>query len=203
MEKLNETYLDSNVKLLECYEIKFQHKVDEKISSALALSQVELATKIDSVKKVLENIFSLYTKLCNPTLFTQEVRSHIVNLESHMQSTGITLPRSPAQSDNFFRNLLISQSQLAVLHADEANIKSKLFSIQSILTPCMEILHKELVFSETLMKKDPHLSTHEGLVHLATELAIQIKSLEVARDNWDANLKVMLKVHNFFWTNTL
>ena len=49
---------------------KFQGKVNEKTSSEIALSQVELATKIEKAKKVLENIFSLYTKLCDPTLFT-------------------------------------------------------------------------------------------------------------------------------------
>ena len=40
----------------------------------IAPSEVELATKIDSVKKVLENIFSLSTKLCDTKIFTQEVK---------------------------------------------------------------------------------------------------------------------------------
>ena len=62
----------------------------------------------------------------------------------------------------------------------------------------MEILHKELAFSKTLIKKDPHISNHEGLVQLVAELAIQIKSLEVACDNWDAALKIMLEVHKTF-----
>ena len=38
VEKLNDTNLDSNVKLLEWFEMKFQHKVDENISSVIALS---------------------------------------------------------------------------------------------------------------------------------------------------------------------
>ena len=38
VEKLNDIDLDSNVKLLEWSKRKFQHKVDEKISSAIALS---------------------------------------------------------------------------------------------------------------------------------------------------------------------
>ena len=63
---------DANAKLMEWSKKKFQAKVNEKISSEIALSQVELATKIEKVKKVLENIFSLYTKLCDPTIFTQE-----------------------------------------------------------------------------------------------------------------------------------
>ena len=52
----------------------------------------------------------------------------------------------------------------------------------------MEIMHKELGYAETLLKKDPNLSTLDGLVHLATELAIQLKSLDVVCDNWDATL---------------
>ena len=49
---------------------KFQENVIEKISSVLALSQVEMAKKIGKVKKVLENIFSLYTIFFDSTLFT-------------------------------------------------------------------------------------------------------------------------------------
>ena len=62
----------------------------------------------------------------------------------------------------------------------------------------MEILHKELGYVETLMKKDPNISTLDGLVHLAAEMAIQIKSLEVACDNWDVSLKIILEVHKSF-----
>lgn len=57
---------------MEWSENKFQAKVNEKISSEIALSQVELANKVEKVEKVLENIFSLYTKLCDPSIFTQE-----------------------------------------------------------------------------------------------------------------------------------
>ena len=91
-----------------------------------------------------------------------------------------------------------SQVQLAALYAQDENIQAILINIQSMLTPHMEILHKELAFAETLMKKDPHLSTHEGLVYLVVELAIQIKSLEVACDSWDAALKITLEVHKYF-----
>ena len=44
----------------------------------------------------------------------------------------------------------------------------------------MEIFQKELAYAENVLKKDPNLSTLEGLVHLVVESAIQIKSLEVA-----------------------
>ena len=61
---------DTNVKLMEWSEKKFQAKVNEKISSEIVVSQVELANKIEKVKEELENILSLYTKLCDPSIFT-------------------------------------------------------------------------------------------------------------------------------------
>ena len=35
-------------------------------------------------------------------------------------------------------------------------------------TPHMEVLYKELAYAETLMKKDSHISTHDGLVDLVS-----------------------------------
>ena len=61
---------DTNAKLMEWSERKFQGKVNEKISGDIALSQVELVKKLDKVKIFLRNIFSLYNKLCGFTIFT-------------------------------------------------------------------------------------------------------------------------------------
>ena len=81
---------------MEWSEKKIQGKVNEKISSEITLSQVELATKIEKVKKVLENIFSLYTKLCDPTLFTQETSQRILSLERNLKISGMQLPQNLA-----------------------------------------------------------------------------------------------------------
>ena len=124
------------------------------------------------MKKVLENIFSLYTKLCDPTLFTEETRHHILILERNLNISGTQLPQNPAQSEKHFHTFLQTQSQLAMLIVEEANIRTKLTSIQASLTLHMEILHKELGYVETLLKKDPNLSTLDGLVHITSKLAI-------------------------------
>ena len=49
---------------------KFQGKVNQKISNDIALAQVDLVKKLDRVKIVLGNIFSLYNKLCDFSNFT-------------------------------------------------------------------------------------------------------------------------------------
>ena len=93
------SYLDTNAKLLEWSKKKFQSKGNEKIFSDIALTQVASATKVESVKKVVEKILSLYIKLCNLTLFTQDKRNHILRLESNMQSSGAKFPMTPTQSE--------------------------------------------------------------------------------------------------------
>ena len=54
------------------------------------------------------------------------------------------------------------------------------------------------MYVETVLKKDPNISTHEGLVDLAVELLVQQKSLDIALNNWDAALKILLEVNKTF-----
>ena len=70
--------------------------------------------------------------------------------------------------------------------------------MQASITPHLEVLHKEKMYAEIVLKKDPDISNHDGLVDLATELAIQHKSLAIALNNWDAALKILLEVNKTF-----
>ena len=80
VDKISDADLDTNTKLLQWSKKKFQSKVNENISSAIALRKVDLETKMKDMKKVLENIFSLYTKLCDVNFFTKEAQRAIDRL---------------------------------------------------------------------------------------------------------------------------
>lgn len=189
---------DTDAKLLEWSERKFQAKVNKKILGDIALSQVELAKKIEIVKTVLGNIFSLYNKLCDFSTFTQDTSQRILSLERNRKISSIQLPTNPAQSEKHFAQSLHTQRELVVLIAKEATAKAKLMQIKSSITPHLEVLHKEKMYAKTILKKDPNLSTSDGLVHLAVEIAIQYKSLDIALSNWDVALKVLLEVNITF-----
>ena len=73
-----------------------------------------------------------------------------------------------------------------------------LMQIHSSITPHLEVLQKEKVYVETILKKDPNLCTLDGLVHLAIETTIQHKSLEIALENWDVALKMIMEVNSTF-----
>lgn len=81
---------------------KFQGKVNKKISNDIILGQVDLAKKLDRVKVVLGNIFSLYTKLCYFSNFTQETTQKILSLERNFKISSMQLSTNQAQSDKNF-----------------------------------------------------------------------------------------------------
>ena len=108
------------------------------------------------------------------------------------------LPQNPAQSEKHFNIVLHIQKELVVLTIEEANTRAKLVQVQASLAPHMEIIKKELAYAETKLKKDPNLSTLNDLVHLAAVTTIQIKSLDVAIEYWDATLKIVMEVNKKF-----
>ena len=122
---------------------KFQGKVNQKISNDIALGQVDFVKKLDRVKVVLGNIFSLYNRLCDFSNFTQETSQKILSLERNLKISSMQLPTNPTQSEKHFAQMLYTQRELAVLTIEEANIKAKLMQIQSSITPHLEVLHKE------------------------------------------------------------
>ena len=57
------------------------------------------------------------------------------------------------------------------------------------------------MYGDTVLKKDPNISTRKVLVDLVVELAIKHKSLDVALNNWDVALKILLEVNKTFLAN--
>ena len=80
----------------------------------------------------------------------------------------------------------------------ESTTKAKLLQLQASITPHVEILHKEQAYVENVLKKDPNLSTLDGLVHLAAETAIQHKSLKITLISWDVALRMIVEVNSTF-----
>ena len=59
VDQVNNEDHDTNTKLMEWSEQKFQGRVNQKISNDIILGQIDLAKNLDRVKVVLGNIFSL------------------------------------------------------------------------------------------------------------------------------------------------
>ena len=102
VEQMNNEDHDTNVKLMEWLEKTFLGKVNQKIANDIILAQVEPAKKLDNVKVVLGNIFSLYRKLCDFYKFTQEITPRVSSLESQLKLSNMQLPSNPAHSEKHF-----------------------------------------------------------------------------------------------------
>ena len=107
---------DTYVKLMEWSERKFQGKVNEKISNDIALAQFDLAKKLERVKIVLGNIFSLYNNLCDFSNFTQETSQRIMSLERNLKISRMQLPTNLAQSEKHFSQTLQTQREISCIN---------------------------------------------------------------------------------------
>jgi hypothetical protein len=198
VEQVSNIDHEPNVKLLEWSEKKFHEKVHNKISSEIALAQVELGTRITKVKEVMGNILTLYTKLRDPSLFEKDVCQEIERLEEKLKTSGNKLSQNSINTEQHFHALLHTQTQLAELTTKEATIRAKLINIQSSLAPHLILLQKELATVDSLLQRDSNQSTMEGLVSLAAKSAIQLKVLDIALENWDAALRHIMAIHSQF-----
>ena len=119
-------------------------------------------------------------------------------MEGDLNISSLQLPKDPSQSEKYFSQTLRTQKELAELQTEESTTKAKMLQLQASITPHLEILHKEQGYAESIIKKDPNLSTLDGLVHLAAETDIQHKSLDIVLSNWDAALRMIMEVHSIF-----
>ena len=142
-----------------------------------------MATKIESLKKILEGIYALYNNLCNVDFFIQENQQTINRLQGELKATRTTLSTIPSNSQVHFQRLLMTHGRLFKLQAKEANMRTRLLIIQYMLFPHIEVMKLELSIVKGLMRRDTNISTEEGFVELVATLEIQIHTLEVARHN--------------------
>ena len=106
VDQINNADHDTSAKLMEWLEKKFQVKVNQKISNDIILGQVDLAKKLERVKVVLGNIFSIYNKLCDFSNFTQETNQKIRSLERNLKISNMQLPTNLARSEKHFSHTL-------------------------------------------------------------------------------------------------
>ena len=67
---------------------------------------------MDGVKKVLESIYLLYTKLCDSNFFTQEIQKHVLKLQTDIKTLGTTLSTILENGHIYFEGLVITQGRI-------------------------------------------------------------------------------------------
>ena len=108
----------------------------------------------------------------------------IMILQADIKAFGTRMQSTQGDTQLHLEKLKNNQRRLAKLYAQEGNIRTTLVSIQTKLLPPLEILKQELAKAKVLMKEDANISTEEGLVELVAKIEIQLKSLEIASNNW-------------------
>ena len=83
-------------KLIEKVERKFDDKVLENIAQQIAIKQVELATFLGNFENYFKNTTSLFSKLCDVSEFTKEIKEKLNKIDNDMQSSASSLQMDPS-----------------------------------------------------------------------------------------------------------
>lgn len=100
VEKLNETKVDSQAKLRERLEEekKLENKALEKIASESVLQLGELSTSITELDNLVQNVLTLFNKLCDIAKLTHNVKEKLYKVGGDMKSSANVLNVGPSTS---------------------------------------------------------------------------------------------------------
>lgn len=195
VQKVKNDVVSVSDKLFEWSERRFETKMMNKVSTEIVVKQVELSTLVKETKILVVNGKSLLAKLCSVELFTEENQHLLENLKKEISATSQSLTLDPDTITGHYVEVMQTQGKLAELMANDGKIHSCLLSIQAILTPHLEAIQRKLTKAHKLIQSDPHLSTTEGLVNLATNLEGQIEVLQLASTAWMDALHMVTVLH--------
>ena len=80
------TWMDSK-KLLQRAKKKFENKVLEQIAQKIAIHQVELSTIFSSLESTYNNVTTLFSKLCDMSIFTKDIKEKLAKIDEDMKAS--------------------------------------------------------------------------------------------------------------------
>lgn len=77
VDKINEPEIDTQSKFMQRAENKSKHKVLEKVSTELTIQQVALSTYVTDLEVIVQNVITLFHRLCNIPSLTRHVKDKL------------------------------------------------------------------------------------------------------------------------------
>ena len=76
-------------------------KNSENVTKKIIIDQVESSILID-ILGVVNNVVSLFTKLCDNSNFTKEIKDKLTNIDEGLENSASQLALDPSSSSNHF-----------------------------------------------------------------------------------------------------
>ena len=128
VQKLNED-LNSQERLLQRVEKKFETRVLEQISQKIGIYEVELSISISSLETTYSNITLLFGKLCDTTIFMKDIKDKLSNIDEHLKASAQQLQLDPSSSSAHFTKIKFFTHNQAELLRKEARTREILTEI--------------------------------------------------------------------------
>ena len=104
VHKFNED-LNGQEKLLQRAERKFENKVLEQVAQKIGIYQVDLSTILSSLETFVNNVTSLFRKLCDTSSFTQEIKDKLSKIDEDLKESAHQLSLDPSYSSAHYSKI--------------------------------------------------------------------------------------------------
>ena len=184
-------------KLLQRAEHKSKNKFLEHISQKKFIHQVELSTILGPLETSYNNVSSLFSKLYDILIFTQEIKYKLSKFDEDLKASAQELQLDLSLSSIHFNNIRFLTDIQVIFPREEVRIRSTLIDIQNMILPNMDALQKNIAHSKTLIH-DNNFSIADHMIELSTKVQVALHTCKVLQENWEKTFPFIIKVHSYF-----
>ena len=130
--------MDGKEKLLQRVEKKFENKVLEQIAQKIAIYQVDLSTRINSLETTCNNVSILFGNLCDVSNFTKDIKEKLIKNDKDMKASAQQLQHDLSSSFANFEKIRFLTNKQAKLLREETRIRETMTELQGLILPKMD-----------------------------------------------------------------
>ena len=87
-------------------EKKFENKVLELVAQKISIHKVELSTILSSLETSCNNVTSLFSKLCDISIFTKEIKEKLSKIDEDLKASAHQLQLDPSYSSSYYTKII-------------------------------------------------------------------------------------------------
>ena len=101
-------------------ERKFENKVLEQVAQKIAIYQVDLSTILSSLETFANNVTSLFSNLCDTSIFTQEIKDKLSKIVEDLKESSHQVSLDSSYSFSHYSKIIfLTNMQEKLLREEE------------------------------------------------------------------------------------
>lgn len=137
-----------------------------------------MSTILANLENSFNNVTSLFSKLCDVTEYTKEIKEKLNKIDEDMKVSAQMLQLDPNSSSSHHHRIRFLSKKQTELLREKARIRSTLIDIQNMILPIMDTMQKHIVYSKALIH-DNNFSVADHMIEFLAEVQIALSTCKI------------------------